>query len=498
MKKALALLICLLMLTAAACGSVSETEPSSDEGIVAISTPVPNDVPPASAAPAADASEGTQPVITLAPSEETPAPTFTPEPRIPSNADEAVDIYQGYALGYTRLYRDPVKPNHPIAEPRYTLSSDGIYRNAASTNDNEAVIMLTGDLMCQTRQQEAYKKGSGYDFSGCYAFVKDLFSKADLVAGNLEATLSASSPYMAEQTHVDGSPHLNAPAVYLEAIRDAGYDLVAMANNHNCDAGVRGIYETLDQVDHYRLMHTGTFRNANEPRYVVVEVDGIRIGFLSYATYYNHKEERLTNEGRSILLNYYSPERVKNDVAAVRAAGAEYVMAYIHWGVEYKNDPSLIFSIPMTEKISGKKYTLRVDVAKQPGIAQGLADSGVDYILGSHPHALQPYTVITASDGRKVPCIYSLGNFVSHQSRDITRDTIILRIILTRDSSGRVILSKEGYVPARSHKSYGGYSYTVLPITYPYRKSNYSNEFSPAYYRITGVIGPKLPIMGTL
>ncbi len=495
MKRALAIILMLLMLAAVGCSLDPAEEPDGDGGIVAISTPVPHAGASGTSVPAsAEPDASVSPTNTAAPLPAAP----TEEPRIPSGADEAAAMYEGYPLGTPHIERGPASPNHPIGEPRYALGADGIYHNSASSNDNEAVIMLTGDLMCQTRQQEAYHKGATYDFGGSFDYVRDLFGKADLVVGNLEATLCASTPYMEEQNYVNGSPNLNAPAVFLEAIRDAGYDMVVMANNHNCDSGVRGIYETLDRVDEYRLMHTGTFRNANETRYVIVDVDGINVGILSYATYFNHKEEHLSSEGRSILLNIYSPERVKNDVAAVRAAGAEYVMAYIHWGVEYQNDPNRIFTVPVTEKLSGKEFTLRAQTALQPGIAKELADSGVDYILGSHPHALQPYTVITASDGRKVPCIYSLGNFVSHQKKDVSKDTVILRIILTRDASGRVVLSKEGYVPARMHVSYNGRSYTVLPLTYPYRKDNYSGEFSAAFYRIAGAIGSKLPIMGTL
>ena len=259
------------------------------------------------------------------------------------------------------------------------------------------------------------------------------------------------------------------------------------------DAYLRHISEKLYLCNMLRA----TFRSAEDTRFVLVEVNGIKIGFMSYATYFNHKEEHLSNEGRAILLNRYSKERVERDVQAARAAGAEYVMVYIHWGVEYKNDPKLVVSIPMTEKLSGKKFSLWAAIDIQPGMAQELADGGVDYILGSHPPALQPYDVITAADGRKVPVIYSLGNFVSHQKKDVSKDTIILRVILSRDANGNVVLAKEGYVPARMHVSYEGRNYTVIPLTYPYRKDNMSKEFAPAYERITKVIGGKLPIMGT-
>ena len=440
------------------------------------------------------------PAVTEAPTASpTGVPTAPPsEAPVPTSADEAVALYESYPLGYQPLSRAPVRANGQVKEPRYSPGSDGVYRSSSDSGDNEAVIMFTGDLMCQTRQQKAAKTSTGYDFNGSFDFVRGLFAKADLVVGNFEATTCPSAPYMSEQIQVDGSPNLNAPASFAEAIRNAGYDMVVMSNNHNCDAGVRGIYDTLDTVDEYGLAHTGLFRNAEETRYIVAEVEGIRIGLLSYATYFNHKEVHLTREGQDVLLNVYSPERVTRDVAAVRAAGAEYVFVYIHWGVEYKNDPSLVITVPIRERLTGKTFNIRVPLDQQLETAQELADAGVDYIIGSHPHALQPYTVLTSADGRRVPLIYSMGNFVSHQKLDISNDTIVLRVILTRDSSGRVVLSKEGYVPARTHVSFRGRDYAVVPITYPYNQGLSSDEFLPAYRRITQTIGNGLEIMGTM
>lgn len=495
MKKILALIICLLFIPALfGCGSRSDVPADAGGDVVSIFTPVPSGSDTASPVPSqpSDTYEPSEPAVTAAPVLPTEAPF------VPANVDEAIARYQGYAIGFTPVDRSPVPPSAPISEPRYTLGSDGIYHSSESTGDNEASIMFTGDLMCQTRQQEAAKKGSTYDFTGSFYYLRDLFSKCDLLVGNLEATLCASAPYMSERSYVDGSPHLNSPATFLEALRYAGYDMVVMANNHACDSGVRGIYDTLDRVEEYRLIHTGTFRNIEEPRIVVIDVEGIKVAILSYATYFNHKEERITLEGQRAMLNIYSKERVARDAASARAAGAEYVFCYIHWGVEYMQDPNYVFTLPAKLKLSDRSFSLIAKTNDQPTIAQEIADAGVDYILGSHPHAVQPYDILTASDGRRVPVIFSLGNFVSHQKPAITKDTMILRVVLTRDSSGKAVLSKEGYVPARELVSYNGRSYTVVPITYPYRKDNSSSEFAPAYYRIVGIVGPKLPIMGTL
>lgn len=506
MKRAVLFIICLLMLAGLpGCGKNRSGDPSASGGEpIVIATPQPHSTAEGNTAetsqPTEQPSEQPTPQLSETPTEtptETPEAVPTQEPRIPSDVEEAVAMYEGYPVGYDRIYRDDAPLYGPIPEPRFTMGEDGIYRSSEANGDNEAVIMLTGDLMCQTRQQLAAKTDTTYDFRGEFYYVKDLFAKADFVIGNLEASISPTAPYMSERSYVDGSPHLNCPITYLDAVRYAGYDMVVMSNNHNCDLGVRGIYDTLDRVDKFKLMHTGVYRNANECRYIVADIDGIRVGFLSYSTYFNHKEEHLSNEGREAMLNTYSKERLSGDVEKVRAAGAEYVIVYIHWGVEYESDPGRVEIIPFKEKSTGLPITIRVPMDQQYELAQEIADSGVDYIIGSHPHAIQPYDVLTSSDGRKVPIIYSMGNFTSHQKKDVSKDTMILRIVLSRGANGRIELTKEGYVPARMHVSYGGRSYTILPLTYPYRKDNMSDQFAPAYFRITKVVGSKLTIMGT-
>ena len=407
----------------------------------------------------------------------TPSPTAAPtqEPFIPKTVEEAIARYEAVPLDYVELDREDVPPNRPLLEPRYTLGEDGIYHSSDSTGSGEAVIIMTGDLMCQTRQQEAARTETGYDFNASFDFVRDFFSTADLLVGNLEATVTPTSPYMAEIIKVENYPHLNAPVTFLEAMRYAGYDLAIMANNHNCDTGVRGVYDTLDRVDEYGLVHTGLFRNPSEPRHLVLDVEGIRVGYLCYATYFNNKEYHYTSEGQDALLSIYSKERFERDMAAVRAAGAEYVIVYMHWGLEYQTEP----------------------YHKQYNWAQEIADAGADYIVGSHPHAIQPYDVLTAADGRSVPVIYSLGNFISHQKKNISKDTAILRIVLKRGEDGGVRLAEEGYLPAHCFVTFLGRPYAVVPITSPYNGGHSSKRFAPAYERITEIVGDKLPVLGT-
>ena len=402
-----------------------------------------------------------------------PAPTPTPGP-IPASVEEAIALYEAYPVDYPLVDRTAAPRLASVPQPRYTQGDDGVWRSDDCDGDGRAVLILTGDLMCQTRQEEGAQTANGYDFSASFSYVKDIFSEGELVVGNLEGITSPTAPLMREMNEVEGCPFVNMPSEFVGAMRGAGYDMVVMSNNHNCDAGVRGVYDTIDSVELYGLIHTGLFRTLLEPRVTVVEVDGIKIGFMSYSVFFNYKEDHFTESGFDVLFNRLYEERVERDIAAVRAAGAEYVMIYMHWGKEYVN------------------YTTQ----KQLDRAQWIADLGADYIIGSHPHAVQAYDIVTASDGRKVPVFYSLGNFISHQVKEISKETAILRVVLERDGDGKVVLAEEGYIPARTFKDYDGIPYSVIPLTAPYSKGAKSRYIASAYEHITSVVGDKIPVIG--
>lgn len=252
---------------------------------------------------------------------------------------------------------------------------------------------------------------------------------------------------MHEAGYVNNKANCNAPSRYLDALKYAGVDGVVMANNHNCDAGEDGLQETIDQVDRYELAHTGVFRSDKDQRYMMFDVNGIRVGYLSYVseiTGYNGKDEDWPSKSVETNLNYYSKSKAQEDIQTLRENGAEYVIVYMHWGV--KN--------AQTVKPSQKQA------------AQELADVGADYIVGSHCHLLQKYVELTAADGRIVPCFYSLGDFQSSiEQIPGNRDSAILRIRLKRHEDGSIYLAKNYYIPCYTYTEYAGDYYVTVPVT---------------------------------
>lgn len=298
--------------------------------------------------------------------------------------------------------------------PRYILGQDGYWYDPSAKDTGRALLCCTGDIMCEPRQHRAYKYGNSYYFHPQFKYVRSILQSADFTVGNLETTITDRTAYAGQWHRIEGKYHCNAPKCYLDAIRYAGFDALVNANNHNCDSAVSGLIDTLSALDEYGFIHTGTFRPEGDPRYVLVRVNGIRLAVLSYATYFNHLDENFTELGRERLLNAFSAKKAAADIAAAKANGAEFIISYIHWGKEYTHEV----------------------IESQKAYAKQLADAGADYIIGSHPHSLQPRGSVQANDGRIVPVVYSMGNFVTNEVKSICKHTGILQLSLRKTADG--------------------------------------------------------------
>lgn len=370
--------------------------------------------------------------------------------------------YEKYetAFPFAFPYQNPVEEDGA----RYVQGEDGYWYNPQAKEIGRAVLCCTGDLMCEPQQHAAYKYGNEYFFHPMFKYVRDILRNADFSVGNLETTLTDLTPYAGTWHRIDGKYHCNAPKCYLAAIRYAGFDALVNANNHNCDSAVAGLIDTLDAMDEYEFMHTGTFRPEETSRILLVRINGIRVAVMSYATYFNKLDENFTELGRNLLLNAYSAEKACRDVAAAREAGAEFVLSYIHWGKEYTHE--------LTDY--------------QKRCAQELADAGVDYIVGSHSHCLQPRDTVTAADGRTVPVVYSMGNFVTNEIKPICKHTGILQLTLEK-KEGKVDVS-EIFIPCYIFNQARTSSFAPVPTDIILSGGLISEKLLPAEKKIRQVM----------
>lgn len=371
--------------------------------------------------------------------------------------------------------RDALPPLSPIPEPRF-VCRDGVYINPNADKTNTAVLMFAGDMLCLAVQQEnAYSEGT-YNFNTSFEYIKRVFAHADFVAGSLETMLSHTSPYKLEQPRLVGPVGINgnnnAPATFLAAARYAGFDALVTANNHNLDTGIRGILETLDNLHRYDLPSTGMFTSQESERHLMFDINGIRIALFSYTTDFNTLESEFTNEELSAHLSKYDVDKAKINIALARARGAEYIIVYMHWGSQNHSKVTK----------SQLKYS------------KELANAGADYIIGSHPHVLNKYDIITAKDGRKVPVMYSLGNIIG--SMDVSpdrlnRDSIILRLELAKEGN-LVRLANDGYIPCFICWTFQDKKFVTVPCEKSINRVQTTRNMEISRKRACKTIGDKI------
>lgn len=262
-------------------------------------------------------------------------------------------------------------------------------------------LLFVGDLMQHQAQIDAAKQGNGYNYDDCFRYVKEEISKADIAVGNLEVTLGG-KPYR-------GYPVFSAPDEFLYAIKDAGFDVLLTANNHCLDKRRIGLERTIQMLDSLKIPHAGTYKNQEErsKNYpLLIEKKGFRIVLLNYTYGTNGFKVDAPN-----IVNYIDREKIKKDIIDARRKLPDVIIACMHWGIEYRSLPE----------------------HSERELANWLIEQGVDHVIGSHPHVLQPMEIKKDSrtPARHV-IVYSLGNFISNMSKERTDGGAMVRLELQR------------------------------------------------------------------
>jgi poly-gamma-glutamate synthesis protein (capsule biosynthesis protein) len=297
-------------------------------------------------------------------------------------------------------------------------------------------LIFAGDLMGHVTQINAAGReapGKGYDYKPVYKHLKPYFQKADIAAINLEHTL-AGPPYV-------GYPQFSSPDASSWAAQDAGFNLIATVNNHSLDRGKQGLERTLSVLDSLGLKYLGTYRDTSErdSKYpLFIEKNGINIAFLAYTYGTNMLVEEAPN-----YVNRIDTAQIAADIKRARQTFPDFVIAIMHWGLEYENKEN----------------------AEQRELARFLAAKGVNLIIGSHPHVVQPFDKIPVPERRDtVPVIYSLGNFFSNQ-RDRYRDGGIVFEAVLEKSGNKTSVVSESYLPFWVYRmgKNGNHKFRLLP-----------------------------------
>lgn len=278
-----------------------------------------------------------------------------------------------------------------------------------------------GDIMSHKLQLRLAKEAGG-TYEAQFRYVKDALSKADYTIGNLELSIAATNEY-------SSFPFFRTPEVILDTLKDCGFDLFTVANNHILDGFWDGLNKTLDELDERGFVHVGAARSPEEfkePR--IREINGIRFGFLAYTKDANLNDRRLDGNQADYAVKFLDKADFRADVQELRDLGAEVVICMPHWGEEERRSVSS----------ECKRY------------AQEMVNAGVDIILGSHPHVVLPIDVgemEVNGEKKDILIAWSMGNFISYMAAKYMDSGIIVDFTVSRDETGKISIHDVGYVP---------------------------------------------------
>ena len=323
---------------------------------------------------------------------------------------------------------------------------------------NKASLLAVGDTMVYNAQLTAqYDVSSAkYNFNNNFEYVKKYVEEADYSIVNLEATLTGNKVY-----RYSSYPKSNSPYELADGLKYAGFDLISTANNHAYDKGNLSIKNTLATLKDKKLDVVGT-RESSDERFIVKEINGINVGVTSYSY------------GRIIGDNKYLndvkiSDEYKNSVNIFDSTSVDRAFDNINYTLKKIKDTDL----QVVYLHWGDKYSLKEN-SFQKKLVQKLCDAGVDVIIGSHPHVVQPVTTIKSSDNKHETVVaYSLGNFLSNQTRDqfsqYTEDGLMINIDISKSSTDEEAkVEKVTCIPTWLNKYYNSttakYVYEIIPI----------------------------------
>ena len=287
-------------------------------------------------------------------------------------------------------------------------------------------IKAAGDLNVTNTVINAGVAVGGYNYTRAFMDVASTLSDADLTVLNLEGNICG-EPY--------GSDTTSAPRELLDGLRNAGVDLIQMANSCTINNGLIGLTSTLQTIRAAGLEPVGAFASESEFQqskgYTITEAQGVKVAFVAFTKGLGGRGLPAGNDNLvNILYEDYASTydkidrtRITSVLKAVEAEKPDITIALLHWGSEYNDDIS----------------------DTQKSIVNLMKKQGVDVIIGTHPHTVQ---AIEYDELAGTVVAYSLGDFFGDASRGGTNYSIILDLEITKDSStGTTKVTNYSYTP---------------------------------------------------
>lgn len=320
-----------------------------------------------------------------------------------------------------------------------------------------SLVMVGDALLHSSVYNDAYKNGV-YDFSSQLEYIKPIIQKYDLAFYNQESILGGTSIGLSDY------PTFNSPQEFGDAMVDAGFNLVSLANNHTLDRGEKAVLNSCEYWKTKDVLTAGSYTSFEEANEIKIkEKNGIKYTLLSY-TYGTNGIS--VPSGKEYLVNLYSDEKAKEDIEKVKDK-VDIILVSMHWGTEYQTEPT----------------------EEQKRQANYLSSLGVDIIIGTHPHIIEPITYINDT-----LVIYSLGNFISAQSTNNDYNTMVELMtsvdIIKEEKDGEVTIKLDNLnnelLYNYYHKGSRWTNFKVIPFSQ--MNTSYNSDYQRLYNKYSEVV----------
>ena len=307
-------------------------------------------------------------------------------------------------------------------------------------------FMGVGDnLIHETVYNDALQDDGTYDFSKMYTNFKKDAKESDIAFINQETVLGG------ESLGLSGYPTFNSPTEIAKNLEKAGFNLANLATNHCLDRGEQGIANELEAFSNTNIVTDGVYTSQEAFNAIpTFKKKGITFSFLAY-TYGTNG----IAPDYDYNVSYLDDDQIKSDVQKAKEI-SDVVIVPAHWGDENTFEPN--------------------DLQKH--YAQLFADCGVDVVIGTHPHTIQPVKWIKGNSGNKMLCVYSLGNFIGGM---LTTDNAIggeIKFDFVKKND-KITIENVKWIPTVIH--FEGNQDNIIEVRYNYKAyklSQYSDKLA--------------------
>lgn len=348
-----------------------------------------------------------------------------------------------------RVIESDLSSDDTITESDITsLQDTSSTADPVPTPDSSVTISMVGDVLLHEKVSDSGKMDDGsYNYDHLFANVKTDIENADISIVNQEVILGG------REMGLSGYPSFNGAFEVGDAIAGAGFDIVLHATNHTIDRGSRAVKNCMEFWDtkHPQIAVLGINSSAEEQQNIYIRTEnGIKIAFLNYT--YGTNGIPLPAD-MPYCVNILEEKKLRQDIALAEEL-ADFTVVLPHWGTEYILEPD-----------NSQKYWTQV-----------MFECGVDLVIGTHPHVIEPVEMIE-NDDHSMLVYYSIGNFINstaQSGKGIANRMVgaIANVKIDRSEDGNVDIIDYGVTPIVTHVLTGSGKITT------YKLSDYTDELA--------------------